>query len=184
VSGRAKPGACVPSGTINDEAAMPEPYPRRAATISESISASNLPHSVMNSAHSACRASASSAASRAASACSRPQRDHFPRAAPGRFRSPHDASGERGDLGHRPAALPERYRAGTPQFTPYRYPMPGRFGRDTHHQYQPPRSSARSCHGMKCTGCHFIRAQDSSGWVEAAQHAGSCLLLARRARTC
>src|SRR5271165_925986 len=27
VSGRVKPGACVPSGTISDETAMPEPYP-------------------------------------------------------------------------------------------------------------------------------------------------------------
>src|SRR5580658_5435947 len=27
VSGRVKPGACVPSGTISDESAMPEPYP-------------------------------------------------------------------------------------------------------------------------------------------------------------
>jgi hypothetical protein len=30
VSGRVKSGACVPSGTINDEAAMPEPYPVHA----------------------------------------------------------------------------------------------------------------------------------------------------------
>jgi hypothetical protein len=30
VSARVKSGACEPSGTINDEAAMPEPYPRPA----------------------------------------------------------------------------------------------------------------------------------------------------------
>jgi hypothetical protein len=30
VSGRVKSGACVPSGTINDEAAMAEPYPHPA----------------------------------------------------------------------------------------------------------------------------------------------------------
>jgi hypothetical protein len=38
VPGRVKPGACVPSGTISDETAMPEPYPApRAATALASL---------------------------------------------------------------------------------------------------------------------------------------------------